>query len=63
MTPEMELTLRKDSFLYNERENIMSKFLVIDANSILNRAFYAIPPLTNSEGLNTNGIYGILNIL
>ncbi len=41
----------------------MSKFLVIDANSILNRAFYAIRPLTNSDGLNTNGIYGFLNIL
>ena len=41
----------------------MSKFLIIDANSILNRAFYAIRPLTNSEGLNTNGIYGFLNIL
>ncbi len=41
----------------------MSKFLIIDANSILNRAFYAIRPLTNSDGLNTNGIYGFLNIL
>ncbi len=41
----------------------MKKFLVIDANSILNRAFYAIRPLTNKEGLNTNGIFGFLNIL
>ncbi len=41
----------------------MSKFLIIDANSILNRAFYAIRPLTNADGLNTNGIYGFLNIL
>ncbi len=41
----------------------MKKFLLIDANSILNRAFYAIRPLTNREGLNTNGIFGFLNIL
>lgn len=41
----------------------MKKFLLIDANSILNRAFYAIRPLTNREGLHTNGIFGFLNIL
>ena len=41
----------------------MKKFLLIDANSILNRAFYAIRPLTSPEGLNTNGIFGFLNIL
>lgn len=41
----------------------MSKFLIIDANSIINRAYYAIRPLTNNEGLHTHGIYGFLNIL
>lgn len=41
----------------------MKKFLIIDANSIINRAFYAIRPLTTKNGLNTNGIYGFLNIL
>ena len=41
----------------------MKKFLLIDANSILNRAYYAIRPLTNKDGLNTNGIFGFLNIL
>lgn len=42
----------------------MSKKLVlIDGHSILNRAFYGVPELTNSEGLHTNGIYGFLNIL
>lgn len=41
----------------------MEKFLIIDANSIINRAFYAIRPLTNKNGLNTNGIFGFLNIL
>lgn len=41
----------------------MKKFLLIDANSILNRAFYAIRPLTTKEGLHTNGIFGFMNIL
>jgi len=42
----------------------MSKKLVlIDGHSILNRAFYGIPVLSNSKGLHTNAIYGFLNIL
>ena len=42
----------------------MSKRVVlIDGHSILNRAFYGVPMLTNSEGLHTNGIYGFLNIM
>lgn len=40
----------------------MKKLLIIDGNSIINRAFYAIKQLTTKEGLNTNGIYGFLNI-
>lgn len=39
------------------------KILLIDGHSILNRAFYGVPPLTNSEGLHTNAIYGFLNIM
>jgi DNA polymerase-1 len=39
------------------------KILLIDGHSILNRAFYGVPMLTNSEGLHTNGIYGFLNIM
>lgn len=39
------------------------KIMIIDGNSIINRAFYALPPLTNADGLHTNGIYGFLNIL
>ncbi|MGN0333211.1 MAG: DNA polymerase I, partial [Lachnospiraceae bacterium] len=35
----------------------------IDGHSILNRAFYGLPDLTNSEGLHTNAIYGFLNIM
>lgn len=39
------------------------KIVLIDGHSILNRAFYGIPPLTNSEGLHTNAVYGFLNIM
>ena len=39
------------------------RFLLIDANSILNRAFYGIRLLTTKDGTPTNGIYGFLNIL
>ncbi len=39
------------------------KLVLIDGHSILNRAFYGVPELTNAEGLHTNGIYGFLNIL
>ena len=38
------------------------KLLLVDGNSIINRAFYGIPNLTNSEGFHTNAIYGFLNI-
>ncbi len=34
------------------------KIVLIDGHSILNRAFYGLPDLTNSEGLHTNAIYG-----
>ena len=37
--------------------------MVIDGNSILNRAYYGIRPLSNREGLYTHAIYGFLNIL
>ena len=39
------------------------KVVLIDGNSILNRAFYGIPMLTNSQGIHTNAVYGFLNIL
>ncbi|MCQ2550339.1 MAG: DNA polymerase I [Lachnospiraceae bacterium] len=39
------------------------KLVLIDGHSILNRAFYGIPDLTNGEGLHTNAIYGFLNIM
>ncbi len=39
------------------------KIVLIDGHSIINRAFYGVPDLTNAEGLHTNGIYGFLNIM
>lgn len=41
----------------------MKKLVLIDGHSMLNRAFYGVPDLTNSAGLHTNAIYGFLNIL
>ena len=39
------------------------KLVLIDGHSILNRAFYGVPDLTNVQGLHTNAIYGFLNIM
>lgn len=39
------------------------KLVLIDGHSILNRAFFGVPDLSNSEGLHTNAVYGFLNIL
>ena len=39
------------------------KIVLMDGHSILNRAFYGVPELTNSEGWHTNAVYGFLNIL
>lgn len=39
------------------------KLVLIDGHSILNRAFYGVPDLTNAKGFHTNAIYGFLNIL
>ena len=41
----------------------MEKLLVIDGNSIINRAFYGVRPLTTKDGMHTNAIYGMINII
>jgi DNA polymerase-1 len=41
----------------------MDKFLIIDGNSLINRAFYALPLLSNSRGEYSNAVYGFINIL
>ena len=39
------------------------KLLAVDSNSILNRAYYGVRPLTTRDGRFTNGIFGFLSIL
>lgn len=39
------------------------KLVLIDGHSILNRAYFGIPDLTNAQGVHTNAVYGFLNIL
>ena len=39
------------------------KLVLIDGHSILNRAFFELPDLTNAEGIHTNAVYGFLNIM
>lgn len=41
----------------------MDKIVLIDGHSILNRAYYGVPLLSNAEGLHTNAVYGFLNIM
>ncbi|MBI5023142.1 MAG: DNA polymerase I [Candidatus Magasanikbacteria bacterium] len=41
----------------------MSRFIIIDGNAIVHRAFHAIPPLTNKKGLILNAVYGFTSIL
>ena len=40
-----------------------NRLLLIDGNSIINRAFFALPPMDNGKGLQTNAIYGFLTML
>lgn len=41
----------------------MDKLILIDGNSVIYRAFFAMPPLTNSSGLHTNAVYGFTNMM
>ena len=41
----------------------MKKLILLDSNSLLNRAFYALPPLENKKGVVTNAVYGYLTML
>ena len=40
----------------------MEKLVLIDGNSLINRAFYAMPLLTTKDGIYTNAVYGFLNM-
>ena len=39
------------------------KLLILDGNSVINRAYFGVKPLTTREGLYTHAIFGFLNIL
>lgn len=41
----------------------MEKLVLLDSNSLLNRAFYALPPMTALDGRPTNAVYGFVNML
>lgn len=41
----------------------MERLLILDSNSLMNRAFFAIPPLTTTDGVHTNAVYGFTNML
>ena len=43
--------------------NIMKKILIIDGNSIINRAYFGVRPLTTKTGKHTNAIFGMINII
>ena len=45
------------------KEDQVVKLMVIDGNSIINRAFYGIRPLTTREGIPTNAVYGFVTTL
>ncbi len=49
--------------LINDRGGKMEKLILVDGNSIANRAFYALPLLSNSKGLHTNAVYGFTTML
>ena len=50
--------------LFNkESDETMKKILVIDGNSIINRAFFGVRPLTTKSGKNTNAVFGTVNII
>ena len=39
------------------------KIMLLDGHSLLNRAFYGLPDLTNTEGVHTNAVLGFLNMM
>ena len=65
---ERNLTHRSDlqernAFTKESHGTFMKKLFVVDGNSIINRAYYGIRPLTTKEGIHTNAVYGMITIL
>ncbi len=44
-------------------EKAAMKLMILDGNSVINRAYYGVHPLTTRDGMYTNAIFGFLNIL
>ena len=51
------------SFIIDSKGDFMDNFLIIDGSSLVNRAFYAMPPLSNKKGIQTNAIFGFVRML
>lgn len=51
------------SFIIDGKGDFMDNFLIIDGSSLVNRAFYAMPPLSNKKGIQTNAIFGFVRML
>lgn len=41
----------------------MQRLVLLDGNSLLNRAYFALPPLTGNDGVNVNAVYGFVNLM
>ena len=48
---------------YDFLGDLRMKLMVLDGNSLVNRAFYGVRPLTAGDGLHTHAVYGFLMIL
>ncbi len=63
----MDLIVRRLRRVIEKQEGLRmsksGKLVLIDGHSILNRAFYGVPDLSNARGLHTNAVYGFLNIM
>lgn len=65
----LELRVYRTNMVYNniytvfkELVLLVKRFMIIDGNSLLHRAFHALPPLMTKDGIYTNGVYGFLTM-
>ncbi len=54
---------QENKCLIESGDRMADKFLVIDGSSLIHRAFFALPPLTTRQGINTGAVYGFCNML
>ena len=55
----MDTKLVKDKFNYFDENNL----ILIDGSGYIFRAYYALPPMTNPEGIPINAVYGFMNMI